>query len=130
MLCALLPGIAFSLFWLVAKQGEALALREHRRGFKSLLGRKGFISTVLARVPEYFARDFHPSQQETRQLELQWRERLFGRQGELNDYFRNRSAVQKAAGVAAFLMMPAGVPMPPRPRPARTLAQLSSRAGS
>lgn len=97
VLGALLPGIAFSLLWLVVKQGEVREWREHRRGFKALLGRNGFISQVLARVPEYFARDFHPSQQETRLLEQQWRERLFGGQGELNAYFRNREAVQKAA---------------------------------
>lgn len=98
VLGALLPGIAFSWLWITAKQGEALNFRAHRRGLKSLLGRGGFIRRVLVRVPEFFARDFHPGQQETRALEEAWRRRLFGEAGELNAYFRNRDAVQKATG--------------------------------
>ena len=98
VLGALLPGIVFSLLWITAKQGEALELRAHRRGLKSLLGKGGFIRKVLERVPEFFARDFHPEQQETRALEEKWRQRLFGEQGELNPYFRNRDAVQKSTG--------------------------------
>lgn len=98
VLGALLPGIAFSWAWMVARQGEAMDLRGHRRGLKSLLGRQGFITQVLKRVPEYFARDFHPEQQDTRALEEQWRRRLFGEEGELNAYFTNREAVRKTSG--------------------------------
>ncbi|MDP2228327.1 MAG: metal-dependent hydrolase [Moraxellaceae bacterium] len=98
VLTALIPGVAFSLFWITARQGEALNLREHRRGLKSLLGQGGFIRKVLERVPEYFDRSFHPEQQETRLLEQQWRDRLFGENGELNVHFRNRDAVKKSLG--------------------------------
>lgn len=98
VLGALLPGIAFSWVWITYRQGEALNVREHRRGLKALLGRGGFIRKVLVRMPEYFHRDFHPERQDTRALEQQWRERLFGEDGELNDVFTNRDAVTKASG--------------------------------
>lgn len=100
VLGALLPGIAFSIGWLVAKQGEAGNLREHRRGLKALLGKGGFIRKVLARVPEFVAPDFHPEQQDTRALEAEWREKLFGVQGRLLPKFRNRDAVEKARAAA------------------------------
>jgi predicted metal-dependent hydrolase len=98
---ALVPGILISWLWLVAKHGELLSMRENRRGLTSLLGRNGFIRNVLVRAPDYLGRDFHPSHQETQALEREWREKLFGGQGELNAYFRNREAVQKAAAVTA-----------------------------
>ncbi|RZU38571.1 hypothetical protein EV700_2506 [Fluviicoccus keumensis] len=97
VLGALLPGIAFSWGAILVKQGEALSLREHRRGLKALLGKNGFVTRVLAHVPDWFARDFHPDQQQTDAVEREWRERLFGAQGELNAHFRNREAVLKAA---------------------------------
>lgn len=97
---ALLPGIAFSVAWITVKQGEALNIGEHRRGLKALLGKGGFIRKVLERVPEFVSRNFHPDQQDTRDLERRWREKLFGAAGELNDYFTNRAAVEKATGAA------------------------------
>lgn len=100
VLGALLPGIAFSLVWITAHHPERGNWREHKRGLKALLGKGGFIRKVLAGVPEYFAKDFHPNQQQTRALEKEWRERLFGEQGELNVSFRNRDAVLKASRVA------------------------------
>lgn len=100
VLGALLPGIVFSLAWLVAKQGEVKNIAEHRRAFKELLGEGGFIREALARLPKFYARDFHPDQQNSDLLELEWREKLFGENGELNPLFSNRNAVAKAAQVS------------------------------
>jgi predicted metal-dependent hydrolase len=98
VLGALVPGIVFSWLWITWKHGEALNVRQHRRGLKSLLGKNGFITKVLVRIPEYWARDFHPEQQDTDAIEASWREQMFGENGVLNAHFRNRDAVRKSAG--------------------------------
>jgi predicted metal-dependent hydrolase len=89
---ALLPGIALSWAWLVVRDGDRLKVREHRRGLRELFGRKGFISSILPRMPEFLAADFHPDQQDTSALELSWREKLFGENGALLAEFRNRES--------------------------------------
>jgi predicted metal-dependent hydrolase len=96
VLAALAPGILFSWGWIVAKHGEALNVRENRRGLRALFSKGGFITRTLERLPEYFPRDHHPSQMDTTDLERVWHEKLFGENGGLNSYFRNREAVQKA----------------------------------
>lgn len=93
VVAALLPGIVFSMGWLIAMQGEAMRLREHRRGLRVLFGRGGFLREVLPHMPAFFARDFHPSDRATEELVEQWRERLFGAEGALNEAFRNRQAI-------------------------------------
>lgn len=97
VLAALLPGLFFSWGWIVAKHGEALNFRENRRGLKALFGKGGFITKTLQRLPEYFPRDHHPSQMDTTDLEKVWHEKLFGENGDLNPYFRNREAVTKTS---------------------------------
>ncbi len=97
VLAALAPGVIFSWGWILARQDEALRLREHQRGIKTLFGRNGFLLPVLQRLPDFFKRDFHPADDDTLALERYWREQLFGDQGDLNRYFRNREAVERAA---------------------------------
>lgn len=101
VLAALAPGIFFSWGWIVARHGEALNFRENRRGLKALFGRGGFIARTLERLPEYFQPNHHPSQMGTSDLEKLWHEKLFGENGNLNAYFRNRETVQKALVAAA-----------------------------
>lgn len=97
---ALLPVILAAWGWQVVKQGETFNLKEHRRGWKALFGRRGFLTRVLNRMPPWFEPGHHPNDRDTRALEQEWRERLFGAQGELNAQFRNREAVAQAAPLA------------------------------
>lgn len=94
---ALLPGIFAAWGWQVVKQGETFSLREHRRGWRALFGKRGFLTRVLNRTPPWFERDHHPNDHDTRAFEAEWRERLFGARGELLPQFRNREAIEKAA---------------------------------
>lgn len=96
VVAALLPGIAASWAWLVARDDERLNVREHASGLRKLFGRGGFISSILPRMPEFVRPDFHPDQHDTRALEQQWRDRLFGSEGELLDEFRNREVLSVA----------------------------------
>lgn len=94
VVAALLPGVAFSWAWLVARDRERLNLHEHRRGLRELFGRRGFISSILPEMPDFVHPRFHPAHHDTTALENQWRERLFGAQGALNAELRNRAALQ------------------------------------
>lgn len=94
---ALLPGIFAAWAWQVVKQGEAFSLQEHRRGWRALFGHRGFLTRVLRHMPPWFERDHHPDDRDTKALEQEWREALFGREGELLSQFRNREAVSAAA---------------------------------
>lgn len=82
---------------LVAKEGQLFNLRENRRGIRALFGRRGFISKLMPHMPQFWQQEgFHPRQQNTEALEATWREKLFGRHGELNAELRNREAVTAA----------------------------------
>lgn len=89
----ILPSILLSWAWLVARDPERFNWREHRRGLRELFGYRGFISSLLPRMPVFMSRDFHPRQQNTAALEALWREKLFGENGELLAEFRNREAL-------------------------------------
>lgn len=90
VVATLLPPILASWAWLVLKEEQRFDWREHRRGLKALFGKRGFISSILPRMPDFWQPGFHPDQHDTRALEQAWREKLFGEHGELLAEFRNR----------------------------------------
>ena len=47
---------------------------------------------MWARLKDYDRPDFHPYDHDTTALEAEWRERLFGDAGELNELLVRRSA--------------------------------------
>lgn len=81
VLLTLGPGLFVSLGWTLAREGQMLNLRDNLRGLKFLFGRDGFITNVITQIPSFFAFGFHPSQDDTRDLEAATRERLFGSEG-------------------------------------------------
>ncbi|MBL4571194.1 MAG: metal-dependent hydrolase [Alcanivorax sp.] len=89
VMASLAPGLFFSWAWMVAKEGKASDWKDIAEGLSLLLGKKGFITRILPLMPEYFARDFHPAQRDTSALENEWREKLFGENGELRHAWRN-----------------------------------------
>ena len=86
---ALTPGLFISWSWMVAREGKTTDWKDIAEGLSLLLGRKGFITKIMPLMPEYFARDFHPAQRDTSELEKTWREKLFGENGELKHAWRN-----------------------------------------
>lgn len=95
VLATILPGVVLGLVWVVARQRGASDLRAHRRGLAILLGRRGFLTPIFPHLRDYFAKDFHPSARDTKALEEEWRERLFGPQGTLVGEFVNRATIAK-----------------------------------
>lgn len=89
---ALAPVVLLSWGWMVAKEGKASDLGDVGRGLNMLFGRKGFVTRILPKMPLFHRRNFHPAKHDTRALEKEWREKLFGENGVLLAEFRNREA--------------------------------------
>ncbi len=87
----LLPPILASWAWLVLQDPDRFNWLEHKRGLRQLFGKRGFISSILPRMPEFWQKGFHPDRHDTRALEQEWREKLFGDHGQLLEEFRNRA---------------------------------------
>jgi len=96
VLALLAPPIIASWGVLLVKEGQLLNVQENVRGLRALFGKNGFISGMLKYMPAYVKPGFHPSQQQTQALENEWRERLFGRYGELLDEYKNPEALASA----------------------------------
>ncbi len=82
------PAAVAGWAWLVMSQGLWREPRDVREGIRLVLGRGGFVRSVLDRMPLFHRRDFHPAKHDTTALEAQWRERLFGPDGTLRDQLR------------------------------------------
>lgn len=95
---ALAPVVLASWGWMLVKEGKATNLGDIGHGLNLLFGRKGFVTRILPKMPLFHRKNFHPAKHDTRALEQEWREKLFGEQGVLREEFRNREAV---AGVEA-----------------------------
>jgi predicted metal-dependent hydrolase len=89
----LLPMVAVSWGWMLAKDGKLGSVRDNVRGLNMLFGREGFVTRILPRMPLYGRRGFHPKKHDTRALEQRWREKLFGENGQLVAEFTNRKAI-------------------------------------
>lgn len=93
----LVPAVFLSWAWLVAREGKASDVTDIGKGLNLLFGRRGFVTGILPKLPLFLAKHFHPAQHDTRALEAKWAKAMFGDNGFLNTYFKNRSAVMEAA---------------------------------
>lgn len=89
-LVVLLPMLGVTWAWMLARDGKLGNIKDNAKGLNMLFGRKGFVSKILPRLPEFAQRHFHPDNHDTRQLEQAWRERLFAEGGDLFDVYKNR----------------------------------------
>lgn len=92
VVATVLPGILLTWGLLLAREGKLRDAADIRQGLGSLLGRKGLLMGVLPLLPEFARRRFHPAQRDTRALEGEWRERLFGSAGALLGQWKNPEA--------------------------------------
>jgi len=86
VVAAILPGILGSLVAILAhdNQLQKRHIKSHLKGAAMIFGKHGLLKHVPRRMPDFFKKGFHPSQDDTTALEQQWREKLFGQQGLLN----------------------------------------------
>ncbi|BAP13045.1 MAG: metal hydrolase [Alcanivorax borkumensis] len=88
----LLPMLGVTWSWMLAKDGQLGNLKDNIKGLNVLLGRNGFVSRILSRLPEFVEPNFHPNQHNTKQLESNWRDKLFAVGGALHDQYSNSAA--------------------------------------
>lgn len=70
---------------MMAADKQLFKLRQNARGIAYLWGRQGLFPRLAPQFFDFFRRDFHPSQHDTEALLDEWREKLFGVDGLLND---------------------------------------------
>lgn len=90
------PAAIGGWFYLLAREGKLTDIKDVRIGLRSLLGKGGFVTRIISKIPLFTAKSFHPNKHDTSQLAEQWREILFGENGELNHALKNRSAIESA----------------------------------
>ncbi len=91
-----LPSALASVGIMLYKDGQLGSLLQHKRGFRMIFGKGGLFQHVPKRLKGFFARDFSPRDRNTSQLEQQWRDHLFGKQGLLDKEFKNRAMVERS----------------------------------
>jgi predicted metal-dependent hydrolase len=82
-LLVLLPMLSITWGWMLARDGQLGNLPDNLKGLSVLFGPNGFVTAILARLPEYIQPGFHPDNHDTRELENHWREKLFAEGGDL-----------------------------------------------
>lgn len=90
----MLPAVFASWGYLLAREGKLFDRRDLGKGLRMMLGRRGLIGRILPKMGLFARKDYHPARHDTRALESEWRERLFGAQGSLSDQVRNLEEVR------------------------------------
>lgn len=78
---------------LLAADGQLFNVRQNWNGFKALFGRQGRLTRLIPPFMDFFRRDFHPNDHDDTALVAEWREKLFGENGTLNQYLKAGRAV-------------------------------------
>lgn len=92
--------VSYAHFRLLRERRNRTDLRGAWRTFSYFWIRPGYFRELVPGYLGYFAPGFHPDQQDTRELVLEWRERLFGPEGSLREQLEvgeKRQAGRKAA---------------------------------
>ena len=60
VIAALVPAAVASWAWLVAKEGKATDIKDVRKGISLLLGKRGFVTRILPKMPLFNRKGYHP----------------------------------------------------------------------
>lgn len=78
---------------LLAADGQLLNVRENAKGLNALFGRKGRLTRLVPKFLDFFRPDFHPNDHDDTALVAEWREKLFGAEGELNSSLKTAKSL-------------------------------------
>ena len=76
---------------LLAADGKLFNVRDNVKGMRALFGRQGRMTRLLPKFLDFFRPDFHPNDHDTKALVTEWREKLFGADGELNELLKGKT---------------------------------------
>ena len=89
---AILGGVmAYATGRMLYTDGKLFDLRNNWKGFTALFGRQGRMTRLLPKFLDFFRPDFHPNDHDTTALVVEWREKLFGADGELNHLLKGKT---------------------------------------
>lgn len=74
---------AWAMAVLLATPGYSQGLRKDTHGFGWWFGRRGYFARMQRGMRRFYRRDFHPDQTDTEAALREWREQLFGADGQL-----------------------------------------------
>lgn len=83
-----LPAMLLSWAYLLVTEGALTRPKDVVQGLKIMLGPGEILRTVVAKLPLFGRRRFHPAEHDTREIEQRWRELLFGPDGALREQLR------------------------------------------
>lgn len=84
--------MAYTVTSLLVADGQLLKVRQNLSGLNYLLGRKGLLTRLAPKFLDWFRPNFHPNDHDTVALVAEWREKLFGVDGELNHLLKGAKA--------------------------------------
>lgn len=80
---------------MLASDKRLFDLRNNWKGLTFLFGRKGLFTRLAPQYLDFFKPGFHPSQHDTEALLDEWRDKLFGENGELTEQHQQASQRKK-----------------------------------
>lgn len=86
------PPFLSSIAWLVWRENKFLKPIDTLLGANLYFGPKGLFTSALPKVPVFLKRDFHPAKHNTDALLAEWRDKMFGKDGQLLDVWSNPDA--------------------------------------
>ncbi len=89
------PLVLFMVMKLVGEDDQPFQARKFFSGLNYTLGPKGFFTRLAPKYFDYFRLGFHPTYHDTEALLAEWREKLFGENGSLNE--RRKKSGKRAA---------------------------------
>lgn len=83
------PLVITMTFKMVADDGQLFKLGKLFSGLNYVLGPKGFFTRLAPKYLDYLKPGFHPTHHDTEALLAEWRNKLFGHEGTLNEKMKN-----------------------------------------
>jgi predicted metal-dependent hydrolase len=90
-----LPVSIYAAIVIAYKHGSHKNREEFIQGLKLLFGQDGFLRPLMTKAPDFLKKDFNPRNDDTVELEKIWREKLLGKNGVLNQFYRNNNKLAK-----------------------------------
>lgn len=97
VVACLLPSIVFAWGYIVAREGKFFDIGRNLSDLWALFKPGGFLANVIAKMPLFLAKNFHPNNEDSSALLAKYQKDYLDAEGALKNEFKNRDAVIRAA---------------------------------